>query len=234
MEDKTPARNTSHKCCAAALCTNRSDNRKDLKFHAFPKDPKCRIEKAVKMKRSDGKFKSNSLLFCCSEHFVSEDYKHSLTGKRSDLRPQAVPSLFPWTKHKESNDERARRSERREEAKMTDAHSKKGRLDGDELLDANEIKRENDLHSEDQSEVLITWVNYLYIMLGSLPIWAPNDKIKQNLPEGFKGQYEDIRGILDCTEIKCDMPKDYQTHSEMYSDYKSHNTYKGLICITPN
>ena len=102
---------TSHKCCAATLRTNRSDNRKYFTFHAFPKDPNRRIEWEVKMKRSDGKFKSNSSLFCCSEHFVSEDYKHSLTGKRSDLRPQAVLLLFLWTKHQESNDERAKRSD---------------------------------------------------------------------------------------------------------------------------
>ena len=30
-----------HKCCAAALCNNRPDNKKDLTFHVFPKDP-CR------------------------------------------------------------------------------------------------------------------------------------------------------------------------------------------------
>ena len=71
-------------------------------------------------------------------------------------------------------------------------------------------------------------------MLGSLPMWVSKDKIKKYLPEGFKGQYHDIRGIFDCKEIKCDMSKDYQTHSEMYSDYKSHNTYKGFIYITPN
>ena len=40
------------------------------------------------------------------------------------------------------------------------------------------------------------------------------DKIKKYLPEGFKGQYQDIQGIFECTEIKCDMPKDYQTQSE--------------------
>ena len=28
------------KCCAAAKCNNRSDNRRDLSFHAFPKDLK--------------------------------------------------------------------------------------------------------------------------------------------------------------------------------------------------
>ena len=82
---------TSHKCCAAALCNNRSDNRKDLTFHAFPKDSQRRMEWAVKMKRSDSKFKSNTSLFYCSEHFVSTDYKRSLTGKRKDLLPAASP-----------------------------------------------------------------------------------------------------------------------------------------------
>ena len=53
------AQKTSHKCCAAALCTNRSDNRKDLTFHAFPKDSQRRMEWPVKMKPSDSKFKSN-------------------------------------------------------------------------------------------------------------------------------------------------------------------------------
>ena len=73
------------------------------------------------------------------------------------------------------------------------------------------------------SDILVTWVIYLCIMLGSLPIWVSKDKIKKYLSEGFKGQYQDIRVIFDCTEIKCDIPKDYQTHSEMYSDYKPHN-----------
>ena len=46
------------------------------------------------------------------------------------------------------------------------------------------------------SDILVTWVNHLYIMLGSLPIWVSKDKIKKNVPEGFKGQYQDIRGIF--------------------------------------
>ena len=89
---------TSHKCCATAQCTNRSDNRRHLTFDAFPKDPCHRMEWAVKMKRSDSKFKSNTSLFCCSEHFVSADYKRSLTGKRKDLLPSAIPLWFQWTK----------------------------------------------------------------------------------------------------------------------------------------
>ena len=50
----------------------------------------------------------------------------------------------------------------------------------------------------------------------------------------LKASIKISEGFFDCTKLKCDMPKDYQTHSEMYSDYKSHNTYKGFICITPN
>ena len=44
------AQKTSHKCCVAALCTNRSDNRKDLFFHDFPKDSQRMIKWALKMK----------------------------------------------------------------------------------------------------------------------------------------------------------------------------------------
>ncbi|XP_068761975.1 uncharacterized protein [Montipora capricornis] len=82
------------------------------------------------------------------------------------------------------------------------------------------------------SDVIVTWANYLYILLGSLPVWPSKEKIKKHLPDSFKGKYENVRGILDCTELKCELPKDYLKHSEIYSDYKSHDTFKGLVCIS--
>lgn len=33
--------------------------------------------------------------------------------------------------------------------------------------------------------------------------------------------------------MKFELPKDYQKHSEIYLDYKSQNTFKGLVCISP-
>ena len=84
------------------------------------------------------------------------------------------------------------------------------------------------------SDVFVTWANYLYIMLGSLPVWPSKENVKEHLPDSFKGRYENVRGILDCTELKCELPRDYQKHSEMYSDYKSHDTFKGLVCISPS
>ena len=70
-------------------------------------------------------------------------------------------------------------------------------------------------------------------MLGSLPIWPSKEQIKQYLPEVFKGEFENIRCILDCTEIKCQTPQDLEKQSELYSEYKSHNTFKGLVRISP-
>ena len=69
----------SRKCCAAALCNNRSDNRKDLVFHSFPKDQILRKTWEIKMKRGNKKFASNRALYCRSEHFVDTDCRKSFT-----------------------------------------------------------------------------------------------------------------------------------------------------------
>ena len=98
----------SHKCYAAALCSNRSDNRKDLIFHPFPKDQLLRKTWEIK-KRGDKNFASNRALYCCSEHFVETDYRKSLTGARRYLVKNAVPSSFTWSDH---NDEVSQRSVR--------------------------------------------------------------------------------------------------------------------------
>ena len=57
---------------------------------------------------------------------------------------------------------------------------------------------------------MITYSNYLFVMLGSLPVWASKDVIKQHLPTAFQGRFENIRCIIDCTEIKCEKPEDLQ------------------------
>ena len=98
MASSSKQKNSSHKCCAAVLCNNRSDNRPDLIFHNFPLDENL-----------GKKLASNSSLFCCSEHFSEKDYRKSLTGKRRDLVKNAVPSIFPWSV---GNDEASERSER--------------------------------------------------------------------------------------------------------------------------
>ena len=37
------------------------------------------------------------------------------------------------------------------------------------------------------SDVVVTRANYPYILLGSLPVWPSKQKIKEHLPDSFKG-----------------------------------------------
>ncbi|XP_062598414.1 uncharacterized protein LOC134259831 [Saccostrea cucullata] len=84
------------------------------------------------------------------------------------------------------------------------------------------------------SRIIITWSNYLYCVLGCLPIWPDLDIVKQNMPECFKTTFPNTRVILDCTEIRVQTPSAKVLNSQSYSNYKSHTTFKGLIGITPH
>lgn len=84
------------------------------------------------------------------------------------------------------------------------------------------------------SDIMITWINLLFVVLGGFPTWASRESIKQHLPEAFKGKFENVKCIIDCTEIKVQTPMCLEKQSELYSEYKSHNTYKGLVGISPN
>ena len=114
MASSSKQKNSSHKCCAAALCNNRSGNRPDIIFHNFPLDEKLKKIWDQKMKRGDKKCVSNSSLFCCSEHFSEKDYRKSLTGKIRDLVKNAVPSIFPWSVGNGEVSERSERAKSRE------------------------------------------------------------------------------------------------------------------------
>ena len=109
VENEEEKRNTKrkkrkkhgHKCCGAAKCNNRSDNRPDLSFHAFPKDLKTRKEWEHRMRRGDVlHFKSVDHKFCCSEQFRPTDFKVGLTGHRRKLKKGSIPSLFKWAPEK--------------------------------------------------------------------------------------------------------------------------------------
>ena len=54
------------------------------------------------------------------------------------------------------------------------------------------------------------------------------------MPEDFKSKYPKTRVILDCTEIKCQMPGSLLLNSGLFSSYKNHTTLRGLIGIAPS
>ena len=97
------------------------------------------------MKRADSKFKSNTSLFCCSQHFVSTDYKRSLTGKRKDLLPSAIPSRFQWTKYQVTRS-KGQSEAKGERAKSTITYSAAClKNEGDHPLEITEVKRKTSI-----------------------------------------------------------------------------------------
>ena len=82
--------------------------------------------------------------------------------------------------------------------------------------------------------MLISWINYLYFSLGAIPIWPTKDQIRQSMPDSFKNTYPNTRCILDCTELFCQSPSSLKAQSSLYSFYKHHVTYKGLVGISPS
>ena len=66
-------------------------------------------------------------------------------------------------------------------------------------------------------------------------MWPSEKQINQHLPGVFKGDFENVTYKIDCTKKKCQAPQDLEKQNEsFYSEYKSHNTFKGVIGMSPN
>jgi hypothetical protein len=83
------------------------------------------------------------------------------------------------------------------------------------------------------SRIIITWINYMFLTLGSFNIWPSRQIIDNTMPEAFKAGYSSTRVIIDCTEVRCEMPSSLHLNGELFSSYKNHTTLKGLVGISP-
>ncbi|XP_068756179.1 uncharacterized protein [Montipora capricornis] len=54
------------------------------------------------------------------------------------------------------------------------------------------------------------------------------------MPADFKEKFPTTRVIIDCTEVRCEMPSSLLLNSELFSSYKNHVTLKGLVGIAPS
>ncbi|XP_048105422.1 uncharacterized protein LOC125298638 isoform X2 [Alosa alosa] len=84
------------------------------------------------------------------------------------------------------------------------------------------------------SGIIITWSNYLFFMLGSLPVWLHRSAVNAIMPQCFKDTFPRTRVILDCTEIYIEKASSKVISSETYSNYKGSTTLKGLIGVCPS
>ena len=91
-----------------------------------------------------------------------------------------------------------------------------------------------DLCKSTASRYIITWANFIYFKLGCVPIWPTKDIVIEAMPECFRDTYPNTRVIIDCTELFCQKPFSLTIQSSLFSHYKDHITYKGLIGISPS
>ena len=83
------------------------------------------------------------------------------------------------------------------------------------------------------SRICTTWYDFLHSRFRLFPIWPTKDCVQETMPKCFKEMYPNTRVIIDYTEIYLERPSSIRSQSVTYSLYKSHNTAKGLIGITP-
>ncbi|XDV43895.1 hypothetical protein PO909_012284 [Leuciscus waleckii] len=89
------------------------------------------------------------------------------------------------------------------------------------------------IHQSTVSRIIKTWVHFLYTLLGAVGIWMSPETIRATMPSVF-GKYSDTQVRIDCTEMRCQMPSSLLLKSEMFSQYKSHTTLKGMIGVSPH
>ena len=83
------------------------------------------------------------------------------------------------------------------------------------------------------SRIFTIWVNFMFFKFGQIDIW-PSRKVINKMLESFKGRYKSTRVIIDCFEVRCQMPSSLQLNWELFSTYKNHTTLKGLVGISPS
>ena len=66
-----------------------------------------------------------------------------------------------------------------------------------------------------------------------LIVWPERDILKMTMPMSFRSKFSKCACIIDCFEIFIERPSDLKARAQTYSTYKSHNTMKYLIGITP-
>ena len=79
------------------------------------------------------------------------------------------------------------------------------------------------------SRIFVPWINYMYLKFGQICIWPSKEVVQATMPTDFKEKFPTTRVIIDCTEVRCEMPSSLLLNSELFSSYKNHVTLKGLV-----
>uniref|UniRef100_A0A672FA09 THAP-type domain-containing protein n=1 Tax=Salarias fasciatus TaxID=181472 RepID=A0A672FA09_SALFA len=89
------------------------------------------------------------------------------------------------------------------------------------------------VHRTTASRIISSWTHFLYCLLGRQRLGIPPETVKAQLLPEFKA-FPDTQVELDCTEVYCQTPASLLLHSEVFSSYKSHATFKAMIGMAPH
>ena len=84
------------------------------------------------------------------------------------------------------------------------------------------------------SRLFSTWIVFLEKELSLLFPWPSQAQVHHWMPECFRQRYPNTRSIIDCMELQIQRPSSLLNQSKTYSNYKSRNTFKVLVGITPS
>ena len=84
------------------------------------------------------------------------------------------------------------------------------------------------------SRIIVTWINFMYLQFKQILLWPSRALTLSNMPKLFKDKYPMTRVIIDATEIFVEQPHLTELQQLTFSNYKNHNTYKGLVGISPS
>ena len=84
------------------------------------------------------------------------------------------------------------------------------------------------------TEIFHTWMKILATVTAPLRRWPSKEQIRKHMPPNLRRDYPKTTVIIDCSEFYIQKPANPTAQSQTYSTYKSHNTYKCLLGISPS
>ncbi|CAG2190782.1 unnamed protein product [Mytilus edulis] len=84
------------------------------------------------------------------------------------------------------------------------------------------------------SQIFTTWITFMSGLFGKLIKWPSKQQVRKHMPHSFKMLYPKTRCIIDCTEFFFQHPRSPTAQASTYSTYKSKNTGKCLLGISPS
>ena len=74
----------------------------------------------------------------------------------------------------------------------------------------------------------------MYLQFKQIPLWPPQEYIRSHTPHIFIERYPTTWVINDATKVFIQQPALPELQQLTFSTYKNHNTYKGIIGISPS